>query len=383
VQNWRDLHLGESSEVRLAVNPAGHPRLLFAVPGEDVGLEYQEVSYQYWTCDTDCTQIANWTSVTVANVIDAIAWVGGRENNNNRYFALDAQGRPAFLYTRFEPDDPYMGYLDFALCTATDPGECNQAHNWAITSLAHTNFPQNSSFAFTPGGQPRLAVQVSNGIESSLWYTGCDQGCTNADNWSWTQITSTSYYETMTFSLRVDAQGRPRIALYSGPYNQSPSPFDDELLYYLWCDQECNAGLDGKWHAMSIGLPALSGHDVDLALDGQGRPRLVYSDNQQGLGYSWCNENCASLEAVWRHDVAETSVSLSDNYEVLPIRRCTVSTWFTGVRPTLALDAQGNLRIGYDAQHYWYGTETVGGVIKTCNFKDINVTRFAAVNQPE
>lgn len=380
-ENWRYLHLGQSSEVRLLLDPAGHPRLLLAVPGDVVGM-FQHVSYQYGACNTACTEAAHWTFTTVANVIDSIAWVGGREDENNHYFALDPQGRPAFLYTRFDPDDPYTGYLDYRACVVANAAGCTQAGNWSTTVLAHNSFPQNPSFVFTQAGQPRLALQVSTGLESSLWYAACDQNCTNAGNWSWTGISATSYYETVTFSLRVDSQGRPRMAFYSGTFNQSPSPFADDLLYYLWCDQACANGDAGNWHGVSIGLPTLSGHDVEMALDGQNRPRLVYTDRYSGLGYSWCNETCESTNTTWHHAVAETSASLSDDFEVLPIRRCTISTWFTGVRPTLALDSQGNLRIAYDAQHYWYGTEIVNGEIRHCNFKDVNVTRFAAVNRP-
>jgi hypothetical protein len=381
-ENWQFLHLGDSSEVRLALDPAGKPRLLLATPGEISG-DYQQVSYRYGVCDTGCTQAANWRFTTVAEVTDSVAWVGGRETENNRYFALDPEGHPAFLYTRFDPEDPYMGYLDYATCAAPDPTSCVEPAQWSITTLAHTNFPESPSLDFAGPGQPRAAIQVSNGLESALCYTACDQNCTDDESWSWRQFTATSYYETMTFSLRLDGQGRPRLALYSGAYNTDPSPFADDLLYYLWCDEGCAEGDAPSWHSVAIGLPTLSGHDVALALDSQGRPRIVYNDRDQGLAYSWCNENCASTGATWRHAVAETSASLSDDYEVLPIRRCTVSTWFTGVRPGLALDDQGNLRIAYDAQHYWYGTETVGGQVKPCNFKDINVTRFAAVNRPE
>lgn len=381
-ENWQFLHLGDSSEVRLALSLTGKPRLLLAAPGEISG-DYQQVQYRYGVCDTGCTQAANWRFTTVAEVTDSVAWVGGRETENNRYFALDPEGHPAFLYTRFDPEDPYMGYLDYATCAAPDPANCIEPAQWSVTTLAHTNFPQKPSLDFAGAGQPRAAIQVSNGIESALWYTACDQNCTDDESWSWRRVTATSYYETMTFSLRVDGQGQPRMAFYSGPYNADPSPFADDLLYYLWCDDQCADGDDPTWHSVAIGLSTLSGHDVALALDGQGRPRMVYSDRNQGLGYSWCNETCESTAAAWNHAAAETSASLSDNYEVLPIRRCTVSTWFTGVRPGLALDAQGNLRIAYDAQHYWYGTETVGGQVRQCNFKDINVTRFAAVSRPE
>lgn len=381
-ENWQFLHLGDSSEVRLALDPTGRPRLLLATPGEIDG-DYQQVSYRYGVCDSGCTQAANWRFITVAEVTDSVAWVGGRENENNRYFALDPEGHPAFLYTRFDTEDPYRGYLDYATCAAPDPTSCIEPAQWSITTLAHTNFPESPSLDFAGPGQPRAAIQVNNGIESALWYTACNQNCTDAGRWSWRRVTATSYYETVTFSLRLDGQGRPRLAFYSGAYNADPSPFANDQLYYLWCDEGCAQGEDPTWHGVTIGLPTLSGHDVALALDDQGRPYMVYSDSNQGLGYSWCTQDCASTGAVWNHSVAESSASLSDNYEVLPIRRCTVSTWFTGVRPSLALDAQGNLRIAYDAQHYWYGTEMVGGQIKSCNFKDINVTRFAAVNRPE
>jgi hypothetical protein len=225
-------------------------------------------------------------------------------------------------------------------------------------------------------------LQVTNGLTSTLWYTECDQDCTDAANWSWTEITTTTYYFTMTFSLRVDSNGRPRIALYSGSYNQDPSPFDDDLLYYLSCNTQCATGEPANWQYVAIGSSTLAGQDVDLALDGQGRPRLAYSGLNDSLGYSWCDQDCEDSAAGWQHVVAESKEALSDDYDILPIRRCTISAWLNGVRPTLALDPQGNPRIAYDAQHYWYGTEIVGGQVRDCNFKDVNVTRLLSLNRP-
>ena len=51
-------------------------------------------------------------------------------------------------------------------------------------------------------------------------------------------------------------------------------------------------------------------------------------------------------------------------------------------RPWLALDAAGNPRIGYNAEHWWYGVELSGGGARQCNDQDITVMRLAAFAQP-
>ena len=153
------------------------------------------------------------------------------------------------------------------------------------------------------------------------------------------------------------------------------------MLFRSWCDANCSAAA-GQWSFADVKLPFLSGDGVDLALDRQDRPRMSYKNAGQGLGYAWCDANCESATATWQSKEVESQAALSHDYEVLPIHRCTISTWFNGQRTSLALDAAGNPHIGYDAQHWWYGTEIVNGVPRDCNFNDVTVTRFALLGQP-
>lgn len=379
--NWGFLHLSDASEVRLQLDAQGHPRLLLMTRGATENLN-QHLIFQYAACTSNCINGANWSFTPLVDTLDCISCAGGRENVNNRYFALDPVGHPAFIYPAADPNNEYHSLLYYASCMS-DVATCAQAANWTSGLVADGNFPMEPSLTFAGSGKPRLAFIENNSAQSTLYYMQCDQTCDDTNQWSWTKVTPTSPRESFRFSLAVDPNGRPRIALYSSYYNNNASsPFADATLYYGWCDANCVAEQTSGWNWAPIGLPALAGSDVDLALDKQGRPRMAYMDHNQGLGYSWCNQNCEGTTAPWQHGVAETNSSLSTDYDVLPIRKCTVSTWFTGVRPTLTLDAQGNPRIVYDAQHYWYGTETDGTGTHSCDFKDINVTRLAIFNQP-
>ena len=129
-------------------------------------------------------------------------------------------------------------------------------------------------------------------------------------------------------------------------------------------------------------MPLGSGDGVDLALDELNQPRMSFETASQGMGYAWCNANCESDNAGWQSQEVESQASLADNFEVLPIHRCTVSTWFNGQRSSLALDSAGNPRLAYDAQHWWYGTEIVAGVPQPCNYQDVTVTRITMIDQP-
>lgn len=49
-----------------------------------------------------------------------------------------------------------------------------------------------------------------------LLYYACDANCHDPGNWNWIMLANLR--GTSRFSLRVDSQGRPRLAFYSGQY---------------------------------------------------------------------------------------------------------------------------------------------------------------------
>jgi hypothetical protein len=365
--NWSTAHFGEDvQEVRLVLDPNNRPRLMLYGPVYDP--VWPRMRYQYAACNSGCTNAANWSITTLATPIEPTAT---REYDNNHYFALDGQGRPALIYTdTTQNDHPGTFYLS---CQTN----CSNINQWTETLLTDGALFDKPSLAFSPSGQPRLAFgYFDENSDLYLFYAQCDANCTDGANWSGTTLVQ--IHGTAMYSLRVDSSGRPRMGVFTGSY--AYDPFQPQKLYYLWCNSGCTGAQN--WYLTDTQMPYGSGDGVDLALDAHNRPRMSFQMAGEGLGYAWCDTNCETGDGSWESLEAEPQQALADDYEVLPIHRCTVSTWLNGQRTSLALDQSGNPRIGYDAQHWWYGTEVVNGVPQTCNYQDVTVTRFTLFNQP-
>jgi hypothetical protein len=169
----------------------------------------------------------------------------------------------------------------------------------------------------------------------------------------------------------MNDRGEPRMAFSSGAFAEAP--FSSYQLYYLWCTNGC-ASSAANWTFNNVGIPLTAG-GVDLALDNQDRPRIAHLTGE-GLSFTWCNRDAETGDSNWQRKVVESNESLSQNYEVLPIHRCTVSKWVNAERCYLSLDPQGNPGIGYDAQHLWTGVY-VDRPWEDCYVEDVTVTRFA------
>jgi len=357
--NWSFVALGDNvQDTRLALDPHGRPRLMLFGPAGDPEAP-ERMRYQYAECNAGWTDPSNWTITTVVTPLETVAT---REYDNNRYFAISPQGTAAFIHT--EKVDEYHEYPVYMSCS----GDCTDPRNWSATVLT-SNYIDQPSLTFSPDGHPRLAFGLFQGTDLFLAYAECNGDSSDPDQW--VGVVLTQIHGSANYSLQSDAAGRPRIAFSSGSY--AAAPFADRQLYYLWCTDGDIAD-PANWRYDDVGVGGSSG-GVDLALDGQGRPRISYQE-WEGLGFAWSNNNVESGEGGWEHRIVESDASLAANYEVLPITRCTLSSWNNGQRSSLALGRDGNPRIGYDAEHTWSGTY-LDPPWGNCNFKDVTITRFA------
>ncbi len=374
-QQWTQVRLILDTwvaDVRIALDPTGRPRLLlFSHPPADVGINH----YTYAACNNACTERANWTltPIVTAELIDSSRW-----DYVFRYFALDPQGHPAFIYTDGSQGINHNGTF-YISCMAVAPEACTNAANWTETHL-DLLWLGTPSLAFSPSGQPRAMLfywDNRDEVVMKLLYVACDANCDDRSNWH--GVFLADLHGTARYSLRVDSQGRPRVAYYSGQY---PDPaFQPNRLYYLWCNSACTDS-DMNWQRHELGLAAYDGKNMDLALDSMNRPRIAYYKIASGLGYAWCNHNCESSTATWQQHEVEASSALEVDYPVAPIRHCSISVWVTGETPILALDHAGNPRIGYVAEH-GYGGDDLDHPGQTCpTSTDIVLARYAQLTQP-
>jgi hypothetical protein len=375
--------LGDNVEyANLALSPAGKPRVMARLrpPSGNAFV------YQYWTCDSNCTNAAQWT---VTSIGAAYARMTGWGEPFSRFFALDPQGRPRFVYFDAGADynDPHWGAF-YAYCDVN----CGSATNWHELHLIQDAHAREFMLTISPTGQPRLtwASYDPDTIVQYVAYGECNTNCANGANWYGIRLVDTvsaSVSEDATLALRTDSNGRPRLVLYTG--TGLGGTLEPNTLYYLTCvAAPCTQGQ--SWQVLNLGLPSTHGEaGVDLALDGQDRPRVAYHAPMAagfGLYYAWCNTNCATSEQGWQFQEIEPSEAVNQELPISPwpgcsfpecnppIPPCSFSTWDTGLRPSLALDAAGHPRVAYDADHQQ------GGACGT--FTDAKLTRFALFTQP-
>ncbi len=177
------------------------------------------------------------------------------------------------------------------------------------------------------------------------------------------------------------------MALYTG--TGAGGSLTPNSLYYLSC-HAATCAQERAWSALNLNFPQTHGEEgLALALDPNDRPRLAFHAPMAagfGLYYAWCNANCAATAQSWQRKEVEPGERVNQELAIPPwpgcafpqcnppIPPCTVSTWDSGVRPSLALERSGNPRIAYDADHHQGGA---------CGaFIDTKLTRFALFDQP-
>lgn len=353
--------------VYLALTPTGKPRLLLT---EDVSAS---PNYRYAECNANCTSGANWTfSGSLGEGSYSLSKVEA-----SHPFALDAQGRPRFSYSINLPNGTLETYI--VSCDSS----CTTDSNWTQVKVGN-EYRDNLWLEIDPRGLPRLAYVASAEDAQSnktdrLYYLECtNPSCSTHAEPLELQV----FQGNGVFSMKLDAAGRPRIA---------ENPGWDQV-YYAACESNCSK--NGQWIFQDIGLPQeLDGHfmmqgrlGVDLALDGQGRPRIAYHSGYIGeLGFAWCNSNCTDATQHWRRDIIASRAASDAELGHIRLRcdncvpklpDCT-SDWDVGYWPRIAVAANGDLRVVYESQ-LW--TNGFGGA---CSTEAIaRVSRLAVFSQP-
>jgi hypothetical protein len=357
-EHWKGVALGENvNEIQLALTADGRPRILYRVNSEETGS-----IFYYAECNQNCTASAGWSESAIASNLGMSIVEFSDDEQPQRYFALDPDGHPRFVYsdrdTFVEPD--HLGTF-YAYC---DSG-CTDASQWSETRINKDNggvgqyrsedfyYP---ALTFSATGQPRILAEGSTmQDESVLFYVACDSGCGNAAHWQSTALFERGSGSNVAYDIAINAQGHPRIAYFDGARLNG----EGETLSYAWCDQSCSNATN--WQRYDLQLGTKEGQEPDLVLDAAGKPHIASAlYNQGGLAYSWCESDCESANGVWTHQLVESRDDLDQAWDVAFPPHCDGGVW-DGLTPTLALDQAGNAIFGYDATYYarcWYNDVT-------------------------
>lgn len=336
-RNWSVTAFGDvgmdGGKVRLRLNSQGYPRLMWY---------YRDFSadngvYVYAECNQNCLKPNNWSALVLGS---------SRQYSlsDEEYFVLDASGRPHFFFQ----DPAYVA--SYASCQRA----CTQVANWTTTALAVPDIePYHFQVAIDGQGHLRVSFLTAPRVaETYVGFAACDRNCTTASQWvvlpHLLHVGSVDYDH----SLAVNSQGHPRLAIYTGGYADGPTQYDYRLLY-LWCDTQC-ADI-ARWSYTEVPVPANYGENVQLLLDQQGQPRMVYyvkngdldngAGHFYGMGQAWCSANCTINGARWK------SGYLLPREFLDMVDRLGGCAWlYVGQHPSFAVDSAGKLHVAYDAE---------------------------------
>jgi len=359
--SWSEVALpgtNKVNQVQLALTRAGQPRLLIRIDRPNIFVPYE---YHYAACDANCASAAGWTMTHFMNAGKPLLQGVLDDDHSQRYFALDPQDRPRFVFTdrnyyEAQPDR-YGAY--YVYCDAS----CTDAANWDAVHIGLTAENEEYEYpalAFTSAGQPRIVAgfRPHGGDSSGIYYVACDAACGTEASWQRVRIGERGQGSNPGWDIEVDAQDRPRIAFYP---EQLPDG-SGRQLHYAWCDANC---LDATgWHRSNVnaalGLKAETGADPDLELDPAGRPRIaMIAFGGNTLGYAYCDVNCEAQGAQWQGAAMDNATVLAQEWPVPFAPTCQGGLWRVWT-PVLAFDPSGNTRLAYDATYHancWWSSD--------------------------
>ncbi|HYF65082.1 MAG TPA: hypothetical protein VD886_19810 [Herpetosiphonaceae bacterium] len=325
----------------LQLDLLGRPRIMWQ--------QFNE-AHLVW-CNASCGNKASWTDLKVHD-IQGLDWEG-------RPFVIDEQGGYHYVYA----DDEVENVTYYLYC----PTDCTTAANWTQAKIADREH-EGASLAVTSDGRPRFVfTSYDDSFDWYLGYAECNADCLTQASWTYKRFDlfdsgSGSY------SLRLDAQDRPRLAL--APWYTNGGSFPEQEITYMWCNAACAAAAT-VWGRAKLPVPGedISISSIAMELDGAGRPAVAFNESGTGMILARCSANCESAAATWGLEVFESTTWLNQNVPVPPKSGCSFPTWSTGYDTAIALDGAGKPRVSYDTNHLWLCGSSVSTDIKWARYK--------------
>lgn len=347
--SWQEVRFGAlARSVQLKLTADGKPRLLVAVASQvyDGGNDYL-----YAACDANCTRADAWSVTTIFSGRVPATNLVNDDELPQRGFALDALGRPRLVV--FD-ENQLVSPEHYGLYYLSCDQQCSEATQWTETLMTvatryEVERVSQPALSFTPDGRPRVASAQFfplGGKPAALVYLACDDGCDQTANWGRVELMPRGFGSEPSVDIAVDQGGRPRIAFYQEALLEGQG----KRLFYLSCDQACLER--SNWQALDLQLNTFNGQEPDLELDSFGRPRIAYADWERGgIGFSWCDQDCAGASRNWQHRLVEDRDALYKAWPVAYPPHCTGGLWNT-LTPTLALSVNSAAQIAFDATYH-------------------------------
>jgi len=328
---------GTVANAMLALDSKGRPRVLLSA--------FQKLYYA--SCDSGCTTASGWK-------IDQILDHAGDREVSGEALALDQNGHPRFMMHTYRA---FLGIGQKPPKTwyVTCDSACDKAESWHYAEIAQEIW-EGTSLRFDRSGGAHIATvidmnegeQAGKKLAAYLECTGIGTGvapCTTKDDWNGIGFIKPYESETEvvrmkpTVSLALTRAGAPRVVVL-GENEGKP-----KNIIYFQCDQDCS---NDHWQGAVV-----SNHDqidagLDLALDANDHPRLVYTLNYN-IGLAYCDtEPCGGPTGNWDLTKVELGGEIPAD-EIFLWENCTVGAWFLH-SPSLALTSEGKPRVGYQAR---------------------------------
>jgi hypothetical protein len=245
-----ELRLPSAVRVQIALTPSGQPRLLGTGWSSD---QANGLNYWYAECNADCMTMGNWTLTKIIGTSDGVMSNISRTRLADHTFALDERGNPRFMVidSNYSVEPDHYGAFYMACDNA-----CSDARNWTETDLANHAGSVTETFSYpalalAPGGKARFIAEVyafdetGKDLDNGLYYYECDHDCSTRANWARTLVLDTGGGSYPYPSWDLETLPDGRPRIAQFTGYGMNNDALDHQLIYAWCETECTSGADG------------------------------------------------------------------------------------------------------------------------------------------